>query len=264
MQAFYLVCTKIQKTKKLRPVAVGGGWRRAFTSITVKHNTKLFTEFLTPYNFAIGIKGGSNFVYHTINNEIDKYITQDCKDFQQNPPTRCLISLDIRNMFNEISRERAIEIISTHFPHLTHTVNLLLSDPTTCWYLTPSGEWKSSQQKEGLPQGCPFSPVLATLVLHIIISKLDKKLRARAIARKIKHILLDDKEGGITNLLAYMDDLNAVVPHQDALFYCDTFKKLANDLGLRLREDKSIILTSTNDQSPLDYLPTLSRSTLKD
>ena len=62
---------------KLRPVAVGGGWRRAFTSVTVKHNTKQLTEFLAPHNYAIGVKGGSNFVYHTMSSEIDKYITMN-------------------------------------------------------------------------------------------------------------------------------------------------------------------------------------------
>ena len=247
---------------KLRPVAVGGGWRRAFTSITVKHNTKQFTEFLSPHNYAIGVKGGSNFVYHTISNEIDKYITRSQGDTKTNPPTRCLVSLDIQNMFNEIPRERALDIINKHFPNISNLANLLLSEPTTCLYQDPDGEWKSFQQEEGLPQGCPFSPVLAALVLNTIITKLDVLLRERARLRKLKKILLDDNEGGITNLLAFVDDLNAVVPHEDVLFYCDTFKKLANDLGLRIREDKSIILTSTNNTSPMKHLPKESQSTL--
>ena len=81
--------------KKLRPVAVRGGWRRAFTSITVKHNTKQFTECLAPHSYAIGVKGGSNFVYHTISNEIDKYILRKQEETETNPPTRYLVSLDI-------------------------------------------------------------------------------------------------------------------------------------------------------------------------
>ena len=76
--------------------------------------------------------------------------------------------------------------------------------------------------------------------------------------------MLDDKEGGITNLLAFVDDLNAVVPHGDVIFYCDTFKKLANELGLRIREDKSIILTSTNNTSPIKHLPSKIQQTPKE
>ena len=55
-----------------------------------------------------------------------------------------------------------------------------------------------------------------------------------------------------------------MVPHEDVLFYCDTFKKLANELGLRIREDKSIILTSTNNTSPMKYLPSKIQQTLKE
>ena len=59
---------------KLKPVAVGGGWRRAFTSTIVRHNNPIFTKHLMHYNFAISIKGGTNIIYHTISNEIKKYI----------------------------------------------------------------------------------------------------------------------------------------------------------------------------------------------
>ena len=160
-------------------------------------------------------------------------------------------------MFNEISRDEAMNIINTHFPHLTKVTSLLLNDPTVCYYLNPDGKWKHFLQEEGLPQGCPFSPVFAALVLHTIMEKLDKKLRHRAHIRKSKKILLDDKEGGITNLLAYVDDLNAVVPYEDCLFFCIQFKKLANEIGLRLNNEKSKILTSINGTSPMKHIPSL-------
>ena len=170
--------------KKLRPVAVGGSWRRAFTSTVIKQNNQLFTEYLAPFNYAIGVKGGSNFVYHTTSFEINKYITRSTIDMQHNPPSPCLISMDRQNMFNKISRERALDIINTHFPQLSQIANTLLAKPTTCHYMEPNGEWSHFQQGEGLPQGCPFSPVLAALVLNIIIKNLDKQIRARAAQRK--------------------------------------------------------------------------------
>ena len=49
----------------LRPVAVGGKWRRALTSTIVRQNNSLFAGYLTPYKFAIGLKSGTNFIYHT-------------------------------------------------------------------------------------------------------------------------------------------------------------------------------------------------------
>ena len=179
-----------------------------------------------------------------------------------NPPTRFLIFLDIRNIFNEISRERALYIINTHFPHLSHIANTLLIHSTTCYYLTPNGRWISFQQEEGIPQWCSLRPVLAVFFLNLVIRKLDEDLRKRAAARKVNKILLDDQEGGITNLLVFVDDLNAVVPHQYCLYYCNTFKLLVNYFSLQFRTDKSKILTSTNDHSSIAHLPRESKTTL--
>ena len=208
-----------------------------------------------PYNFAIGVKGGTNFIYHTVTYEIEKYINRKEQEIEINPPTRCLISLDISNMFNEISRQKAMEIINIHFPHLSNYTNLLLQDPTHCWYLLPNGGWQFFEQEEGLPQGCPFSPVFAALVLHTIIQPIDKMLRKRAATRLKNKITGDDNKGGITNLLAYVDDLNCVIPHEDVYFFCNTFQKLATQIGLRLNEKKSVILTTTSGKSVLQYLP---------
>jgi hypothetical protein len=224
-QALSLAYTKTPSDlTKLRPVAVGGGWRRAFTSTIVRDNNHLFTKHLMPYNFAIGVKGGTNFIYHTLTNEIEHYIHRPKSNIKKTPPTRCLISLDITNMFNEVSRQKAMEIIDTHFKHLSPYTKLLLQDPTQCWYLLPDGNWSFFTQNEGLPQGCLFSPVFAALVLNTIIKPIDKKLRARANERKLNGNLGDDKKGGITNLLAYVDDLNCVIPIEDSLFFAKNSK----------------------------------------
>ena len=76
-------------------------------------------------------------------------------------------------MFNEISREEALNIINTHFPHLIGVTLLLMNDPTVCYFLNPDGTWKLFLQEEGIPQDCPCSPVFAALVLHTIMKKLD-------------------------------------------------------------------------------------------
>ena len=136
-----------------------------------------------PYNYAIGVKGGTNFINHTLKCEIEKYIYRPKNKSQYHPPTRCLVSLDITNMFNEVSRQKATEIIRRHFPHLSNYTELLLNDPTQCWYLLPDGEWDFFCQEEGLPQGCPFSPVFAALVLNTIIKSIDKLLRHLAKIR---------------------------------------------------------------------------------
>ena len=248
---------------KLRPVAVGGGWRRAFTSVLVRHNNNIFTKYLLPYNYAIGVRGGTNFIYHTLSCEVDKYMKRTKEETSTNPPTRCLISLDIQNMFNEISRQKTKEIISNNFPHLIKYTNLLINEPTQCWYLKPSGGWDFFNQEEGLPQGCPFSPVFAALVLHSIIKPIDKELKKRAQTRYEKGLLGDDKKGSRTNLMAYVDDLNCVIPYEDAYFFCKKFKELATKIGLKLNNKKSSILTNTNKISIKPFISNQNRNNLE-
>ena len=170
----------------------------------------------------------------------------------------------LQNIIDDIYKiMKAIEIIDNFFPHLSQYANLLLQDPTKCWYLLPNGGWQFFTQEEGLPQGCPFSPVFAALVLHTIIQPIDKLLRKRAKTRLKNKILGDDNKGGITNLLAYVDDLNCVIPHEDALFFCKTFKRLATNIGLRLNEKKSTILTNTSGESILTHLPDITKQKMK-
>lgn len=107
-------------------------------------------------------------------------------------------------MFNEISRQRAMQIIDEHFPHLSNVTSLLLAEPTKCYYILPNGEWKHFNQEEGLLQGFPFSPVFAALILHSIISKIDTSLRDRARKGKAQGILLDDKKGEISQISWHM------------------------------------------------------------
>ena len=161
-------------------------------------------------------------------------------------------------MLNEISREGALDIINTHFTQLSQIANTLLAETTKCHYMERNGEWSHFQQEEELPQGCRFSPVLASLVLNVIIQELDKQLRARAAQRKQTKNLVDDKEGVITNLLAFVDDLNAIVLIADSLFYFKTFTQLVNNLGLRT----SVILTSTNNISLKPFLTPASKKIL--
>jgi hypothetical protein len=49
----------------------------------------------------------------------------DLNSFGQGSPSRCLLSLDLINMFNKISRENLFEIIASNFPELLHLISML-------------------------------------------------------------------------------------------------------------------------------------------
>lgn len=129
-----------------------------------------FAEYLLPFNYAIGIGGGVDVVIKTIQLAVDQYIIE----LEQNGglPSRSLMSLYIRNMFNAVSCERLHELISDKFPTLKAYADLIYDRPGETFVRLQNGDWRIIAVTDGFSQGCPASPVFAALMLHDILSKI--------------------------------------------------------------------------------------------
>ena len=77
------------------------------------------------------------------------------------------------------------------------------------YYLMETGT--SLTRMKGYHKGAPSAQFLQHW-FYTIIEPIDKSLRERAHYRKLQGNLGDDKNGDITNLLVYVDDLNCVIP----------------------------------------------------
>ena len=109
--------------------------------------------------------------------------------------------------------------------------------------------------EEGVSQGCPLSPIFASLVVARLLQPLDGLLlKARAAARLLAGYKGDDNYGGITHLLGFVDDVSACVPLEDLQFLCDNFASIGAPLGCFVNPMKTRILTSTSGHSPLPAL----------
>ncbi|MGH7974390.1 MAG: reverse transcriptase domain-containing protein [bacterium] len=183
-------------------------------------------------------------------------------ELQNNPPTRALVQLDLKNMFNSVSRQKARQLIQRHFRHLLPLFDLMYKIPPKVWYQLPEGTWKYFLQIEGFPQGCPLSPFFSALVLHCILVELDQELRQRASDRKISGDLGDDGLGSVTDIFAFLDDTSSVIHYDDLLFMFRRFVELGAPLGCHLAQGKCTILTSTCAVSPRQYLAEQHRSDL--
>ncbi len=75
--------------------------------------------------------------------------------------------------------------------------------------------------EEGVSQGCPLSPIFASLVVAKLLQPLDIELHERAATRLQNGNPGDDGFGGITHLLGYVNDVSACVPLEDLQFVCD-------------------------------------------
>ncbi len=68
------------------------------------------------------------------------------------------------------------------------------------------GTWHTLLMEEGVSQGCPLSPIFASLVVANLLQPLDIELRKRATTHLLNGNPGDNGFGGITHLLGYVDE----------------------------------------------------------
>ena len=248
---------------KIRPIGIGTAWRRLLARHVVKSNLPLILKHLSPFQLGIGVPGGTDLLAIYLQGVVDDHITRPPSFLDTTgcpfPPTRCILKLDLANMFNNASRQEAFEEIRDHFPHLLFLFDCFCPpDGNVCWYRGADNAMHSFAIKEGFSQGCPFSPFFSALVLHRLLVKLDAQLLQRAETRLRHGFPGDDNKGGRTILKSYLDDGGVPAFLPDVKFIFDFIARYGPPKGLTLAADKCSILLSTNGISPLPFLPTSS------
>jgi hypothetical protein len=178
---------------KLRRLGVPSAIRLIAAIIVLKEYTPIFADHLLPFNYAIGVSGGVDVIIKTIQLAVDKYIIE--KENNGELPTRALVSLDIKHMFNAVSRERLREIIAERFPTLEPSADLIYDDKGETFIRKEDGTWIIIDVHEGFSQGCPASPVFAAIVLHDILCRIQPDLERRAAHRALNDDKGDDNLG---------------------------------------------------------------------
>ena len=237
----------------IRPIGIGVAWRRLATAHAMAVSRDAIAAHLAPHQFAIGLHSGLDFVAHTMQSQVQRYLT--LPPTSSNPPTRVILLLDLINMFNTISMVKARDLIHLHFPHLLPLFDQLYYQPSKCWYREPSGARKFFLRQEGSSQGCPFAAFLACLVLHEVLSPIYSALTKRAATRRANSDNGDDGLGSHALMMAYIDDCTISLHYDDLSFFIDEFNRIGIPLGCKLKEQKCKVLTSTTNISPSPYLP---------
>jgi hypothetical protein len=85
--------------------------------------------------------------------------------------------------------------------------------------------------KEGVNQGCPLSPIFATLDLHRILKSLEEKIQQQAAACLANGIPGNDGFGSLAHLFAYLDDISSTIALEHVQFFCKETNKLGTPCG---------------------------------
>jgi hypothetical protein len=178
----------------------------------------IIAEFLVPHGqLGIAVPGGLDFIVHSTQAQVQTYVATH---------QQALLTLDIANMFNAISRQACRHTISheQQLQPLLSYFDLLYADANTCWYRTPEYQYSHFPQPEGFTQGCPLSGAFADIVLTLVLRPINKALQQRIHTRDPIEIP--------PATLSYHDETSIVLPYQDIDWFLDTFQHLGNPLGI--------------------------------
>ena len=88
--------------------------RRIITSHVAYTFRQQFATHVWPYNWAVGVRGGMDFVIKSMQLATEKYIK--LPQARGRAPTRAAVFLDLKNMFNLVSRDKLLKIIQHRYP----------------------------------------------------------------------------------------------------------------------------------------------------
>ena len=125
MRTTYLVALQKDSNdlSKLRPLGVQSAIRRITAVLLLMNYRSRFAEHILPFNYAIVVNVSIYMITNTVCLGVDKFIKEE--EQNNNLPTQALVSLHIRNIFNEISCQKLREIIETKHPELQSFAGLL-------------------------------------------------------------------------------------------------------------------------------------------
>jgi hypothetical protein len=150
------------------------------------------------------------------------------------------------------------------FPELLPLTTLFYENANIVHYKWNDGTWQQLKMKEGTSQGCPLSPLFASFVVARLLAPINTLLQAQAATQLASGNTGNDRFGGISHLLSYVDDISSCVYLPDFEYLFQILKSCGAKLGSFVNPSKTQILTSCNGSTALPLLmqpnPTLATS----
>jgi hypothetical protein len=203
----------VKTRSKVRPIAIGETVTRLAGKVLLQHQKRELSEFLKPLQWGVKEPGATEKVAHAIR-----------KQFYAG---KGVLTLDIRNAFNSISREKVRQVLKRNLPGILPYFEWAYQHASPLYF---QGDLLAFS-REGVRQGDPLGPALFAVGIQEVLEQLSHEFPA-------------------VHIHAYLDDVSAAGECDDLVAFANRFSELAASCGLVVNTSKSELLLPLNNPLP--------------
>jgi hypothetical protein len=203
----------VKSSTKIRPIAAGEVLTRLAARTLLKHQEKELLRYLKPLQMGVKEKGGIETIIHSVRGEFNS--------------GNAILSLDLANAFNSISREKIRRTLAENFPDML---------PYFVWAYQHSaplyfGEEVLAYSTEGVRQGDPLGPAFFALGIQDVLKQVQEEFPS-------------------VTVLAYLDDVTVTGPPSTLVHVARRFRNLVAECGLQMNMNKSVLCVPPEMTTP--------------
>ena len=204
---------------KMRPLGMGSTGRKLVSATSLAASSKDITKELAPFQLSYAVKNGCEAVVHLLR-----------QMHELNGATHVIITLDVSNAFNSVSRLQGLLSIAQSLPGVYTYANCTYWRSNTLWLESPEEQTREPiQGQEGSTQGAVDGALFFNTAMNHVLKETNE-------------VLAPGSDGA---MIAIADDIVGCVTPQMARRVLDIVVQRFHSLRLKLNYEKCHIFADT-------------------